>query len=79
MKELPSASFDYYILPNKISCSILGIWPVDKRRSTFSKIFTCCHVIVAITALSSVFVPEIMAIAVNWGDIQILTGKDSLN
>ena len=79
MKELPNTSFDYYTLPNKISCSILGIWPIDERSSTFSKIFTYCRVIVAITALNSVFVPEIMAIAVNWGDIQILTGKDSLN
>ncbi|KAK9295703.1 hypothetical protein QLX08_010045 [Tetragonisca angustula] len=74
MKELPNTSFDYYTLPNKISCSILGIWPIDERSSTFSKIFTYCRVIVAITALNSVFVPEIMAIAVNWGDIQILTG-----
>ncbi|KAF3420778.1 hypothetical protein E2986_04409 [Frieseomelitta varia] len=75
MKELPNTSFDYYTLPNKISCGILGIWPIDEGSSTFSKIFTYCRVIVAITALNSVFVPEIMAIAVNWGDIQILTAR----
>ncbi|XP_017794629.1 PREDICTED: odorant receptor 47a-like [Habropoda laboriosa] len=74
MKELSKASIDYYILPNKIFCSIAGMWPIDEKSSTRSKLFAYFRLIFGLTAISSVFVPEIMAIVWNWGDIRILAG-----
>ena len=75
MEEQSNTSIDYYILPNKILCSVAGMWPIEEKSSTCSKIFAYSRLIVALTAINSVFVPEIMAIAVNWGDLRILAGK----
>ncbi|KAK1130028.1 hypothetical protein K0M31_019712 [Melipona bicolor] len=50
------------------------MWPIEEESSTCSKIFAYSRLIVALTAINSVFVPEIMAIAVNWGDVRILAG-----
>ena len=75
MKEPSNTSIDYYILPNKILCSIVGMWPIEEKSSTCSKIFAYSRLIMTLTAINSVFVPEILAIAVNWGDVTILAGK----
>ncbi|XP_043598169.1 odorant receptor 4-like [Bombus pyrosoma] len=77
MKEL-SNTFDYYILPNKILCSIVGMWPIEQKSSTCSKIFSYVRLTFTLISLISVFVPEIMLIAVNWGDIEILAGAGSI-
>ncbi|CAD1473225.1 unnamed protein product, partial [Heterotrigona itama] len=69
-----NTSIDYYIRPNKILCSMSGMWPIEEKCSTRSKIFAYSRLIVALTAINSIFVPEIMAIAVNWGDLRILAG-----
>ncbi|KAK9295705.1 hypothetical protein QLX08_010046 [Tetragonisca angustula] len=70
MKELPNTSIDYYILPNKIFCSMVGMWPLDEKCSKSSKIFAYFRLVVTVISYSSIFVPQIWAIAVNWGDIQ---------
>lgn len=75
MKELPNTSIDYYILPNRIICSMVGMWPIEEKSSTCSKIFAYIRLILALTAINSVFVPEIMMIVSSWGDISILAGK----
>ncbi|XP_068983202.1 odorant receptor 82a-like isoform X3 [Bombus flavifrons] len=77
MKEL-SNTFDYYILPNKIFCSIVGMWPIEQESSTCSKIFSYFRLIFTLISLISVFVPEIMLIAVNWGNIEILARAGSI-
>ncbi|XP_050490084.1 odorant receptor 4-like isoform X2 [Bombus huntii] len=77
MKEL-SNTFDYYILPNKILCSIVGMWPIEQKSSTCSKIFSYVRLTFTLISLISVFVPEIMLIAVNWGNIEILAGAGSI-
>ncbi|XP_003485159.3 odorant receptor 4-like [Bombus impatiens] len=77
MKEL-SNTFDYYILPNKILCSIVGMWPIEQKSSTCSKIFSYIRLTFTLISLISVFVPEIMLIAVNWGNIEILAGAGSI-
>lgn len=74
MKEL-SNTFDYYILPNKILCSIVGMWPIEQESSTCSKIFSYVRLTFTLISVISLFVPEIMLIAVNWGNIEILAGK----
>ncbi|XP_043259030.1 putative odorant receptor 92a [Colletes gigas] len=74
MKESSNTSIDYYILPNKITCSIAGMWPIDENSSTSRKLFAYFRLLFALTAVSNVFVPEILAIVVNWGDIQVLAG-----
>ncbi|XP_078034003.1 odorant receptor 82a isoform X2 [Augochlora pura] len=74
MKESPKSSIDYYILPNKIFCGMAGMWPIEENSSTFSKLFAYFRLLFALTAVSSVFVPEILAIAVNWGDLKVLAG-----
>ncbi|XP_050593381.1 putative odorant receptor 92a [Bombus affinis] len=74
MKELPNTSIDYYILPNRIFCSMVGMWPIEEKSSTCSKIFAYIRLILALTAINSVFVPEIMMIVSSWGDITILAG-----
>ncbi|XP_060827993.1 putative odorant receptor 92a [Bombus pascuorum] len=74
MKELSNTSIDYYILPNRIFCSMVGMWPIEEKSSTCSKIFAYIRLIFALTAISSVFVPEIMMIVSSWGDITILAG-----
>ncbi|KAF3420780.1 hypothetical protein E2986_04406 [Frieseomelitta varia] len=75
MKELSNTSFDYYILPNKIFCSVVGMWPIDEKSSTSSKIFAYFRLIVTVISYSSIFVPQIWAIAVNWGDIQAIAAR----
>ncbi|XP_076381479.1 uncharacterized protein LOC117226208 isoform X2 [Megalopta genalis] len=74
MKEPTKSSIDYYILPNKIFCGMAGMWPIEENSSTFSKLFAYFRLLFALTAVSSVFVPEILAIAVNWGDLKVLAG-----
>ncbi|CAL7933126.1 unnamed protein product [Xylocopa violacea] len=74
MKETSKSSIDYYILPNKIFCSAAGMWPIDEQSSTRSKVFAYSRLIFGLTAINSIFVPEIMAIASNWGDIKVLAG-----
>ncbi|XP_033320501.1 putative odorant receptor 85d [Bombus bifarius] len=74
MKELPNTSIDYYILPNRIFCSMVGMWPIEEKSSTCSKIFAYIRLILALIAINSVFVPEIMMIVSSWGDITILAG-----
>ncbi|XP_033320568.1 odorant receptor 67c-like [Bombus bifarius] len=76
MKEL-STTFDYYILPNKIFCTIVGIWPIGERSSTCSKIFAYFRLIVSLIAISNFFVPEIMAVAFYWGDVETVIGIGS--
>lgn len=70
-------TIDYYILPNKILCNIVGIWPIEETESIIMtrKSFAYFRVFFALTAVSSVLVPEILAIIMNWGDIDVLTGK----
>ncbi|XP_076654221.1 odorant receptor 82a isoform X2 [Halictus rubicundus] len=74
MKEPAKSSIDYYILPNRIFCGMAGMWPIEDNSSTFSKLFAYFRLLFALTAVSSVFVPEILAIAVNWGDLKVLAG-----
>ncbi|XP_029038425.2 odorant receptor 22c-like [Osmia bicornis bicornis] len=74
MRKLPRNSIDYYLLPNKILCSMIGIWPPDEKRSICSKIFAYFRFIFSLVAVFSIFVPGLLVIAVNWGDLNILTG-----
>ncbi|XP_046143445.1 uncharacterized protein LOC123988242 [Osmia bicornis bicornis] len=74
MKKVARKSIDYYILPNKILCSVLGISVAERKYTTSGKIFAYSHFIVVIVAAGSMFVPQIMLVAVNWGDLKILTG-----
>ncbi|XP_076173317.1 odorant receptor Or2 [Ptiloglossa arizonensis] len=74
MKEHSKSSIDYFILPNKIICSIAGMWPIDEKSSTSNKVFAYFRLLFALTAVSNVFVPELLTIVVNWGDLQILAG-----
>ncbi|XP_076234993.1 uncharacterized protein LOC143179584 [Calliopsis andreniformis] len=74
MKELFTSSIDYYLLPNKIFCSMAGMWPIDEKSSLCKKLFAYLRLIFALTAVSSVFIPEILVIAVNWGDLKVLAG-----
>ncbi|XP_076390641.1 odorant receptor 22c-like [Megachile rotundata] len=74
MGKVAKDSIDYYVLPNKILCSTIGIWPPDEERSFGGSLFVGFRVVFSIAAVSSIFVPEIMMIAVNWGDLRILTG-----
>ena len=54
---------------------MVGMWPIEEKSSTCSKIFTYIRLILALIAINSVFVPEIMMIVSSWGDISILAGK----
>ncbi|XP_029038424.2 odorant receptor 85b-like [Osmia bicornis bicornis] len=74
MRKLPRNSIDYYLLPNKILCSMIGIWPPDEKRSICSKLFASFLYTLSLIAAFSVFVPGLFLIAVNWGDLKILTG-----
>ncbi|XP_046143444.1 odorant receptor 82a-like [Osmia bicornis bicornis] len=74
MKKVARKSIDYYILPNKILCSVVGISLAERKYTTSGKIFAYSHLIVVIAAAGSMFVPQIMLVAVNWGDLKILTG-----
>ncbi|XP_046143443.1 uncharacterized protein LOC114877903 [Osmia bicornis bicornis] len=74
MKKVGRKSIDYYILPNKILCSVLGSSLAEEKYTTSGKIFAYSRLIVAIAAAGSIFVPQIMLVAVNWGDLRILTG-----
>lgn len=67
-------TIDYYILPNKILCSIVGLWPIEEKSTRMKKYFVYFRVLFSLTAVTSVFVPEILAIIMNWGDITVLTG-----
>ncbi|XP_047356870.1 odorant receptor 22c-like [Vespa velutina] len=74
-QTLECNTIDYYILPNKILCNIVGIWPIEEKKSIMmKKSFAYFRVFFALTAVSSVLVPEILAIIMNWGDIEVLTG-----
>ncbi|KAF3420779.1 hypothetical protein E2986_04408 [Frieseomelitta varia] len=75
MKELSNTSIDYYILPNKIFCSVVGMWPIDEKSSTSSKIFAYFRLIVTVILYSSILVPQIWAVVVNWGNIQTVTAR----
>lgn len=75
MKEFSKSSIDHYILPNRIFCSMAGMWPVDERSSIYGKLFAYFRLLFAVTAISSVFVPEILAIVKHWGDLKILAGN----
>ena len=75
MKELSNTSIDYYVLPNKIFCSMVGMWPIDDKSSTYSRIFTYFRLIATVILYGFLFVPQVLAIAVNWGDIQTIAGK----
>lgn len=79
MEELSNTSIDYYILPNKILCSMAGMWPIDDKSTICSKIFAYFRLVFGLTAVSSVLLPEIMVITSNWGDIKILAGKFKYN
>ena len=78
MKDPSNTSIDYYILPNKIFCSMVGMWPIDEKSSTFSKIFAYFRLIVTVTSYGFLFVPQILEIAINWGDIQTIAGRISM-
>ncbi|XP_034180213.2 odorant receptor Or2-like [Osmia lignaria lignaria] len=73
MSKVPRKSIDYYILPNKILCSVLGSSLAEEKYTTSGKIFAYFRLIVAIAAAGSIFVPQIMLVAVNWGDLKVLT------
>ncbi|XP_029046865.2 odorant receptor 82a-like [Osmia bicornis bicornis] len=73
MKKVARKSIDYYILPNKILCSVVGISLAERKNTSSAKILAYSHFIVAIVAAGSMFVPQIMLVAVNWGDLKILT------
>lgn len=75
MQELSKSSIDYYLLPNKIFCGMAGMWPVDEKSSTGIKLFAYFRLVFALTAVSSVFIPEILVIVVNWGDLKVLAGN----
>ncbi|XP_026671592.1 odorant receptor 9a-like isoform X2 [Ceratina calcarata] len=72
MKGSPVTSIDYYLLPNKIFCGAGGMWPIDEKSWTFTKVFAYFRLIYGLVAVSSFVIPEIMLIALNWGDIKIL-------
>nr|XP_003706289.1 PREDICTED: putative odorant receptor 85e [Megachile rotundata] len=74
MGKVAKDSIDYYVLPNKIMCSAIGIWPPDEEQSFGGRLFVGFRVVFSIAAVCTIFVPEIMMIAVNWGDLRILTG-----
>lgn len=75
MKKPFNKSIDYYILPNKIFCSIAGMWPIDEKSSIFNKIFAYVRLIFGLIIVSSFFIPEIIIIIMNWKDIKIVAGK----
>ncbi|KAG7209763.1 hypothetical protein KM043_011386 [Ampulex compressa] len=73
--KLPeNSSLDHYILMNKILCTTVGVWPIETNSSRISRLFAYFRIILALTAVISVFVPQIWAIAVNWGDLRVFTG-----
>ncbi|XP_029046868.2 odorant receptor 85b-like [Osmia bicornis bicornis] len=74
MKNVARKSIDYYILPNKILCSVFGISIADTEYTTIRKILAYSRLIVAFAAVGSIFVPQIMLVTANWGDLKILTG-----
>ncbi|KAK1130033.1 hypothetical protein K0M31_019717 [Melipona bicolor] len=51
---------------------MVGMWPIDEKSSTSSKIFAYFRAVVTVVSYSFVLVPQILAIAVNWGDIQTI-------
>nr|XP_003706290.1 PREDICTED: odorant receptor 47a-like [Megachile rotundata] len=74
MGKVSKNSIDYYILPNKILCSMIGMWPFSEERSTCRNAFSCFRLVFSVTAVCTIFVPGIMIIVVKWGDLKILTG-----
>ncbi|KAK1130029.1 hypothetical protein K0M31_019713 [Melipona bicolor] len=49
---------------------MVGMWPIDKKSSSYSKIFAYFRLMATIILYGFLFVPQVLAIAVNWGDIQ---------
>lgn len=78
MKQVSKNSIDYYILPNKILCSVLGVSPSDQEYSTCGKIFAYFRLMIAIAAVSSIVLPQIMLLAISWDDLKVLTGNRKL-
>lgn len=74
MKKPFNKSIDYYILPNKIFCSIAGMWPIDEKSSIFSKIFAYVRLIFGLIIVNSFFIPQIIIIVMNWKNIKIIAG-----
>ncbi|XP_026671596.1 odorant receptor 13a-like [Ceratina calcarata] len=78
MRESPVTSIDYYLLPNKILCGAGGMWPIDEKSSMFTKVFAYFRLIYGLIAVCSFVIPELMLIALNWGDIRILAEVGSV-
>ncbi|KOX67787.1 Putative odorant receptor 92a [Melipona quadrifasciata] len=54
---------------------MVGMWPIDEKSSTSSKIFAYFRAVVTVISYSFVLVPQILAIAVNWGDIKTIAAR----
>ncbi|XP_076390368.1 odorant receptor 10-like [Megachile rotundata] len=73
MKKQSNNSIDYYILPNKILCTTLGISLSDKKRSLCGQIFAYLRLFVAVASISSFVVPQAMLLFIKWNDLKILS------
>ncbi|KAK1130032.1 hypothetical protein K0M31_019716 [Melipona bicolor] len=51
---------------------MIGIWPLDEKSSTYRKIFAYFRLMATVILYGLLLVPQVLAIAVNWGDIQTI-------
>ncbi|XP_003706295.1 odorant receptor 10-like [Megachile rotundata] len=71
-------TIDYYIQPNKILCSIYGLWPTDEERTTSKQVLAVVHLVISVIIVCSVFVPEVIILTTKWRDLSILAGAGTL-
>ncbi|XP_076390593.1 odorant receptor 10-like [Megachile rotundata] len=71
MRQPSKDTIDYYIFPNKILCSMFGMWPSDKKRSTVRKMLAYLHFVFSVLTVCVIVVPEIILLAVRWRDLKI--------
>nr|XP_003706294.1 PREDICTED: odorant receptor Or2-like [Megachile rotundata] len=74
MRQPSKDTIDYYIFPNKILCSMFGMWPSDKKRSTVRKMLAYLHFVFSVLTVCVIVVPEIILLAVRWRDLKIFAG-----
>ncbi|XP_026671595.1 odorant receptor 13a-like [Ceratina calcarata] len=53
------------------------MWPIGEKSSTFTKVFAYFRLIYGLIAVCSFVIPQIMLIALNWGNIKILAEAGS--
>nr|XP_034180495.1 odorant receptor 85b-like [Osmia lignaria] len=74
MRKPVKNSIDYYILPNKILCSMYGMWPSIEESSTWRTVLVCFHLVFSLIIVCFIYVPEIIIVARNWNDLKAMTG-----